>query len=146
MEHVNLLHERIKQFDTSCDTMCSKKSSYNDCRVLVATTQKAGRGFDQATFCKNYSGHRYDMLILCFSIKKYQLLTQNVGRVLRADEPHVVHLVDDDGIFTSHWTKCQQWYKNRKAIISIHHVNDGQIDMTHNVLKIDDNQKQVIKK
>jgi len=134
VEHVNILYENIKKSE-SCDFLCGNKKSYHDCRVLVGTSQKIGTGFDQENFCSNYSGKRFDLLILAFSIKKYQQLIQNVGRVLRADNPYVFHFIDDDNIFANHWQKCQKWYHKRKAEISVFNITDKEIDMKENLLE-----------
>ncbi|HSW76551.1 MAG TPA: DEAD/DEAH box helicase family protein [Candidatus Saccharimonadales bacterium] len=135
INHVHVLYEQIKLFD-SCDTMCGNKKSYDDCRVLIGTTHKIGTGFDQETFCKSYNGVRFNILILAFSIKKYQMLIQNVGRVLRADVPHVYHLVDNDVIFNNHWKKCEQWYKKRAVTLNTINVTDKVIDMDKSIIKI----------
>lgn len=111
VDHAMLLHEELVKSRESCDYMCGSKKSYNDCRVLIGTTSKIGTGFDQATACPDYSGKRFDLLLLCCSIKKYAMLVQNVGRVFRAEYPTIMYLVDNDSIFTSHWQKAQRWFK-----------------------------------
>ena len=120
VDHAMLLHAGLVKVGESCDFMCGTKKSYHDCRVLIGTTSKIGTGFDQATACPDYSGKRFDLLILCCSIKKYAMLVQNVGRVFRADYPTVMYLVDNDTIFTSHWYKAQKWFKMHGGTIIKH--------------------------
>jgi hypothetical protein len=110
VEHTMLLYNKLLELNISCDYMCGTRKIYKDCRVLIGTTSKIGTGFDQATACPDYSGRRFNLLILACSIKKYAMLVQNVGRVFRADYPTVMHLVDNDTIFESHWQKARKWF------------------------------------
>jgi hypothetical protein len=114
-EHVRVLYEYVKEnVNKSVDFMCGNKKTYTDCSVLIGTSSKIGTGFDQATFCENYSGKRFRILIICFSIKKYSILVQNVGRVVgRGENPIVYHFVDNDNLMKSHWNKCKKWYAPR---------------------------------
>jgi hypothetical protein len=122
VDHAMLLNECLVKMGISCDYMCGNRKSYNDCRVLVGTTSKIGTGFDQATACPNYSGKRFDLLILSCSIKKYAMLVQNVGRVFRADYPTIMHLVDNDDIYKNHWYKARRWFLRRGGSISEHNI------------------------
>ena len=131
VDHVMLLYNHLKLTE-DVDYLCGSKEEYKDSRILVGTTHKIGTGFDQASN-KLYGGVRFNLLILVFSIKKYQMLVQNVGRVLRADVPHIIHFSDSDGIFKSHWAKCQKWYKKRDAVIDIVDVQSDVIDMDKNI-------------
>lgn len=133
-EHVRLLQDEISTFD-SCDSFYGNKKSYNDCRILIGTDKKIGTGFDQETFCKSLNYKRFDLLILAFSIKKYQVLIQTVGRIMRSEIPYVFHLVDDDPIFHNHWQKCQKWYKARNATMTIFNIDDKIIDMNEDLLE-----------
>lgn len=130
VKHVDLLYKRLKLTE-DVDYLYGNKEEYRDSRILIGTTHKIGTGFDQASN-KHYGGVRFNLLILVFSIRKYQMLVQNVGRVLRADEPTVYHFVDDDPIFTNHWVKCQKWYKKRGANIKIKEIPTDPIDWENN--------------
>jgi superfamily II DNA or RNA helicase len=110
VDHVDLIDRMLKQKKIHCDTLCGNKKSYDDATVLTGTKSKIGTGFDQATFCPVYDNRPFDLLILVCSIKKYQQLLQNVGRCFRAAKPVVMHLVDNDSIYTSHWYKARKWY------------------------------------
>jgi len=117
-EHVLLLNKRFLEQQLDCDYMCGTKKSYKDGHILIGTTSKLGTGFDQATACPDFSGKRFDLLILCCSIKKYSMLVQNVGRAFRSDFPTIFHLVDDDTIYEAHWRLCKKWYIRRGGILS----------------------------
>lgn len=122
VEHVMLLHDLLQKRSVSCDYMCGSRKFYQDSRVLVATSSKVGTGFDQSTACPDYSGRRFDLLLVVFSIKKESILVQNVGRVFRSDYPTVMHFVDNDDIFKSHWYKCRKWYLKHNGNIKEHTV------------------------
>ena len=116
VKHVNVLYNIIKDHAT-CDFLCGKKTHYTDRRVLIGTTHKIGTGFDQEA-CITFDGIRFNLLILVCSIKKYQMLVQNVGRVLRCDTPTIIHFVDDHFVSQNHWKFCEKWYTKRHAIIN----------------------------
>lgn len=118
VDHALLLHEKLQEKKVSSDYMCGNRKGYKDCSVLIGTTSKVGTGFDQGTFCENFNGKHFDLLILVCSLKKYSMLVQNVGRALRSDAPTVFHLVDDDDIYKSHWYLCRKWYMSRSAKLS----------------------------
>lgn len=117
-EHAMLLYEALRQMNVSCDFLCGTKRSYQDSNVLIGTTSKIGTGFDPANLCTTYDGRPFDLLFVVSSIKKYSMLIQNIGRVFRADFPTVMHLVDNDDIFKSHWYKSRKWYLARGGIIT----------------------------
>ncbi len=117
VDHVALLYNQLKDSE-SCEFLCGKKQDYKDSRVLIGTTHKIGTGFDQASSCRDFKGTQFNLLILVCSIKKYQMLVQNVGRVLRSDSPTIYHFVDEDAIYHNHWALCQRWYKKRNALIT----------------------------
>lgn len=121
-EHTMCLYEELRKMGVSCDYLCGNKNTYVDSTVLCATSPKAGTGFDPATSCPTYDGRPFDLLILAMSMKKYSMLVQNVGRVFRSQFPTVMHLVDNDSIFKSHWCKAQKWYTARGGIINTHNI------------------------
>ncbi len=117
-DHATLLYDELLKADIPCDFLCGTKRGYIDSTVLVGTVAKIGTGFDPATSCPTYSGKPFDLLLLVCSIKKYSMLVQNVGRVFRSEFPTVVHFVDDDPIYKSHWAKCRKWYTARGCTIT----------------------------
>lgn len=118
-DHAKYLCDFLNSTQIPADYMCGRKGSYDDVGVVIGTFYKIGTGFDPATSCANYQGRPFDLLILVCSMKKYDMLTQNIGRVFRSESPKVLHLVDDDGIYQDHWRKAQRWYKLRGAEISV---------------------------
>ncbi len=122
VEHAHHLNNLLLNNRIPCDVLCSTKKSYKDATVLVGTVSKIGTGFDQANFCPVYDGRPFDLLILVCSIKKYPMLVQNVGRCFRADQPTVMHLVDNDNIFIGHWYKARKWYLMHGGSISEYNI------------------------
>lgn len=127
VNHVMIIHDSLKALSVSCDYLCGNKKTYIDSNVLVGTFSKIGTGFDPATSCATYDGRPFELLILASSIKKYSMLVQNIGRVFRSEYPIVMHLVDNDSIFISHWYKASSWYNLRGGKITIHNIpNEGE--------------------
>jgi hypothetical protein len=122
VEHATLLHSALEGMGVTSDYLCGTKRGYKDSNVLVGTTSKIGTGFDPATSCPTYAGRPFDLLIMVCSMKKYSMIVQNVGRVFRAEFPTVMHLVDDDNIFKSHWYKARTWYLTHGGTITDHHI------------------------
>lgn len=141
VEHTMLLYNKLKEMNQSVDYMCGDRKAYSDCRILVGTTSKIGTGFDQATACADFSGRTFDLLILTFSIKKYAMLVQNVGRALRSENPTVIYLVDDSPVYESHWTKSCKWFQRRGAKIMVHDMGkqvtaDAEVGMSQWMQKV----------
>lgn len=133
VDHALLLYEMLKTNNINCDYLCGNKKNYVDSSVLVGTISKIGTGFDPATFCQTYDGRPFDLLLLVCSIKKYDMLVQNIGRVFRADYPTVIHFVDNDPIYKNHWTKSLKWYIARGGIITEHNIpNTEEPEPSHN--------------
>ena len=110
VDHALLIHAGLIQRGVSCDYLCSTKKTYQDATVLTGTISKIGTGFDQANFCQTYSGQPFNLLILVCSLKKYSMLVQNIGRCFRSECPTIMHFVDQDDIYNSHWSKAKKWY------------------------------------
>ena len=123
-DHSTLLYDSLQQMGIPSDYLCGTKRGYTDSTVLVGTVSKIGTGFDPATSCPTYAGKPFDLLILACSIKKYSMLVQNVGRVFRAQFPTVMHLVDNDDIYKSHWYRARKWYIARGGTITDHNITN----------------------
>jgi hypothetical protein len=117
-EHVKILEALIQPFEPSVSIMFGNKKNYKDAKVLVGTSHKLGTGFDEKSFCDDFSGIRIDTLILCSSIKNFQKLFQNVGRTFRSDDPIIFDLVDKNPIFKIHFDNHRlPWYMSNNADI-----------------------------
>lgn len=132
-DHATFINSSLESMGISSDFLCGTKRGYRDSNVLVGTTSKIGTGFDPATSCPSYSGRPFDLLILVCSIKKYSMLVQNVGRVFRSDFPTVMHFVDNDEIFKSHWYIARKWYIARGGIITNHIIQNTDLPQSQNV-------------
>ncbi len=120
--NVKILKElkiRLDKLGESVDTYYGSKDTYKDSRVLLGTIKKIGTGFDEENACENFSGERINMGILTTSIKDESLLAQCVGRTFRAENPTIIDLVDDHGIFSRHWKIRQKWYIDKGAEIEV---------------------------
>ena len=126
-DHATLLYNNLEQMGIPSDYLCGTKRGYTDSTVLVGTISKIGTGFDPATSCPTYAGKPFDLLIMVCSIKKYSMLVQNVGRVFRAEFPTVMHLVDNDDIYKSHWYKARKWYITHGGILTEHIIENTEL-------------------
>ena len=123
-QHATFLHTAIENMGIPSDYLCGTKRGYVDSVVLVGTTSKIGTGFDPATSCPSYSGRPFDLLLLVTSIRKASALVQSVGRIFRSEMPTLMHFVDNDDIFKSHWYKARKWYLKHGGIITDHNIEN----------------------
>ncbi len=111
------LESELTSRSIKCDTLTGTKKAYNDSNVLLGTLGKLGRGFDEKNFCEDYSGIRINLLLLTTTFQSSTLYTQTVGRVMRACNPIVVHMVDDDTTAENHWKKACKFYNKSGATV-----------------------------
>jgi superfamily II DNA or RNA helicase len=116
-DHVMLLYELIKATGIKVDWICGKKKTYKDSDVLIATKKKAGRGFDEESFCEDWGGVRIDNVVVAGYIVNPEDKTQAIGRGFRAFKPNVDELVDDDQTIEKQWDKAEDLYISMSAEI-----------------------------
>lgn len=134
-EHCELIYECLNKLDYDVAFLYGNAKSYKDSNILVGSISKIGTGFDPETFCEEFDGRAMDMLILCSSIKKWQKLEQVVGRVCRADQPIIYHLIDDDTIITSHWYGSRDEMGNKRWYEQ--NLNGGVLEIVNKYKKSD---------
>lgn len=109
-----LVKEAVKSQNRLVSKLTGKEKTYYDAHILVATSKKAGTGFDEQESCENWGGVRFNMLILCNPGMKIE---QNAGRVGRSELPVIIDLVDDHPNLKRHFTERKHWYEDRNGII-----------------------------
>lgn len=130
--HVDILMDILRpEIGASLDYLAGNKNSYKDSDCLVGTIGKIGTGFDENEACDNFGGKRLDTEIIAGSLKSVNLLEQMVGRVFRAPNPTIIHLVDNDSISLKHWTECRKWYKEQNT--DIKYVNLDKLSKIYEV-------------
>lgn len=118
VDHAVLIHDELAKRGESVGLLCGTLKGYHESRVLVGTASKIGTGFDQASATlEPFSGRRFDLLLLVFSIKKNSMRVQNIGRMFRAEYPTVMHFADNDPIYENHWKRARAWYRKRGGTI-----------------------------
>jgi len=134
-EHAPYLCELINQsFEDSgseliADYVADKKSTFNNCDVLVFNIPKAGVGFDVANKCPSFTG-TIEMIIMYVPVRDTSLLNQLVGRV-RSKFPNVIMLIDDNKTLESQANDCRKWFKRTGADITVmYHNYDVEISET----------------
>ena len=122
VSQVEYLVKRLKEENVSVTSLVGVKKYFDyDSRVLVATVQKAGVGFDHA---------KLDSLIIASDVEEYFI--QYLGRVFRTDTgvPYIFDLVDNFKILLNHY------YTRRK--IYVEHGGIVQDFKLKNILKLQD--------
>ena len=111
-KHVTILKEMIEKENDKIKigVMMGNAKSYNDCDILLGTGSKIGVGFDEKMSCQDFQGIRSDLLIYCSTNKKEGVINQYCGRVLRADKPMIIQLVDNNPAIKRHWNIAKKWY------------------------------------
>ncbi len=114
--HVKLLYQKTVEMGIDSDYMTGNKKKYHDSNVLYGSIQKLGTGFDEKTKCADFNNIRISLLILCISIKALAALKQVLGRVIRANFPNMIYLVDNTKS-ESHFNGTIKWFKESNGTI-----------------------------
>jgi hypothetical protein len=94
--------------------------NYKDARLLVGSIQKIGTGFDEESSAKEYTGTRFDLMILVGTTKSESLITQIAGRVLRSPiPPSIVVFVDNHKSVENHWKAIRSWAVKTTCLSSL---------------------------
>ena len=102
IEQGEYLLRRLREEGENVASLLGKQQDFDrETRILVATTSKAGTGFDFS---------KLDCLILASDLESYFI--QALGRVLRRPdvEPIVFDLIDNNRILQKHWETRQKVY------------------------------------
>lgn len=108
VSHVEHLLKRFTEEKVDATYLVGTKVQYNlQSKVLIATIQKCGVGFDHP---------KLDSLILAADVKEYFI--QYLGRVMRRQdvEPYIFDLVDDNSVLKKHYYDRRKIYKNHGGI------------------------------
>ncbi len=108
--HAKLLYNLCKEQEKDVSLLIKKDKDYSDSRILISTAKKSGVGFDDENFCSNYSGQRFGVLFLTFSLKSVLFLKQLVGRVFRTENPIIIEFVDDHYVVRNHAKQREKYY------------------------------------
>jgi superfamily II DNA or RNA helicase len=108
VSQVRYIYGRLVELDISADWLYGNKQHYDEgVRVLVATTSKAGCGFDAP---------ERNMLILAADVHDYFL--QILGRVMRTPEtPMIFDLVDNNNVLRTHFTARKTVYLEHGGVV-----------------------------
>lgn len=117
VKYAQMLYVVLTLEEIECDYMYETKKTYRDSDVLIGTTQKIGRGFDEENGCKDWGGKRINTVCLVDFGKNKSNIMQNIGRAFRADDPIIVQFVDEDQTIERQWEKAEGVYKKLNAAI-----------------------------
>lgn len=114
LNHVDLLATSFKSVGIDVSTYCGSAKTYHDAHVLIATLSKAGRGYDDLRVSAAFDGRRFDILILCITMRDAD---QALGRALRGNNLTAYLLVDDNTTMKNHAEEMKRVNSKRGAII-----------------------------
>ncbi len=116
--HCENIANLCKHYGLEHDTLYGTKKKFEDKKILIASQQKAGVGFDYQNFLGDaFSGEQPDVLILMSSIKSIPKLKQILGRVLRSSNPTFIILCDLNNSAKKHYRETKQMFLDAKATI-----------------------------
>ncbi len=119
VDHVTDLMSKCEENNIDCTSLVGMKKHFNtESRVLIATCQKAGVGFDHPSL---------NSLIIAADLKEYFI--QYLGRIFRTPEgedkiPMVFDLVDNFIVLKKHYDSRAFIYKEHGGIIKNMNVFD----------------------
>jgi superfamily II DNA or RNA helicase len=102
VNQANYLYEKLKELNEDVTSLIGAQKKYEQTsRILIATCQKAGVGFDHP---------RLDSILLAGDIKEYFI--QYLGRCFRTEKgkPVIIDMVDNNFILKRHFQERQQIY------------------------------------
>jgi len=103
------LLNRFKELGESVTSLVGVQKKCNfDSRILIATVQKAGVGFDHP---------RLDSLVIASDVEEYFI--QYLGRIFRREDsqPIVFDILDKNPILTKHYRTRQKIYKEHGGVV-----------------------------
>lgn len=115
VEHVETLAQMLRDVGDDVSIYCGTSKTYYDAHSLIATLSKAGRGYDDKQVSAAFDGRRFDVLILCMTMKDAD---QALGRALRGEKLDVYLFVDNNSVMQSHADQMRSINTKRGAIVS----------------------------
>lgn len=109
------LYDELEKLGEKVGLLIEKATSFPQCRVLIGTYSKMGKGVDVKNLCENWEGEVFDVAILALDLTNPE---QFVGRVFRHNNPVVYDIVDDFSTLRKHFEKERvPWYLTRNGTI-----------------------------
>lgn len=102
-EHCEKLLELMYDAGIQASTFYGDQVMYSEARCLIGTSDKIGIGFDEASFCADYSGIPADVIVFPATVLSKSLYYQMVGRGFRSKNPTIIQFLDDDPTAAKHW-------------------------------------------
>lgn len=109
------LYDELEKLGEKVGLLIEKATSFPQCRILIGTYSKMGKGVDVKNLCENWEGEVFDVAILALDLTNPE---QFVGRVFRHNNPVVYDIVDDFSTLRKHFEKERvPWYLTRNGTI-----------------------------
>lgn len=126
VEHVDTLHDIISsEVNDEVQKYYMNQAKCKNYRIMIGTIPKIGTGFDESTSCQDFDGDCSNVLILCCTIKNHNSFIQVIGRVMRAKNPKIFILEDDDRMCHNHINGIKNLIKDRCGRLFKHSNSDN---------------------
>nr|QBK84810.1 MAG: A18-like helicase [Pithovirus LCDPAC02] len=104
-------------------TLIGDTVRYYESDILITNPKKAGRGFDESSYCDEHSGDEFNIQIRASSVRSDPRHIQICGRMLRTDLPTIIHVIDGNSYSQNHYNSNIESYEKRDMISSIEEMN-----------------------
>lgn len=115
-DHAEYLSKLITFNKLECGTLYGTQKRYDDSKILIGSLSKIGVGFDEASFCSDFSGYQSDTLVFACSVKKHTVFEQARMRP-RGKGLVVVYLVDNNKTIKAHFKGLEPWIRETNGTI-----------------------------
>lgn len=116
VEQIKIIQDKLLALGIKSTTLCGTNNTYDKtCRVLIATVQKAGVGFDD---------ERINAMVIASDVQEY--FVQYLGRCMRVKDNHpiVIDFVDRNNILGKHFDSRVEVYRSAGGTIINCSVNN----------------------
>ena len=122
-EGIPQLVNKLRSCGITADSMYGQKGNYENSQVLVATQQKGGTGFDEATACDDFYKNpiKSNLMIFLNTTPNQTVYEQTRGRIMRSENPIVIFLRNNNRKSADHIQKLMPWFRETNA--TVHYRN-----------------------
>lgn len=114
------IYDRLVEYGESVALLIKDMKSFPQCRILVGTYAKMGKGFDVKNLCDEWEGEVFNVAIMAIDLVKVE---QFLGRIFRHQLPEIYDLVDDFSTLKKHFKDGRlPLYKERGGVIKESYV------------------------
>lgn len=109
------IHDTLECKQINVARLIANDKKCENARIIIGNITKLGTGYDESKTVINFDNIKADLLI--FILSTYQC-EQPLGRVLRADKPRAIQIIDNHRWFDKTWKANSKFYKTVKGVIA----------------------------